>query len=341
MQKDHVENSDYNENNTLGKILNVISEGVWDWNASNGYVHRSSSWYKMLKYDEVKFANDVFTWENLIHPDDYESVVSHFEDFLNGKIAKYEIEYQCKKSDDTYLWILDTAQIVSRNTDGSVARIIGAHQDIHDKKIVQNDLYEMNKLLKQGNITLENMLAQKNEELLSKNKELEEKLIKIEYLSVTDTLTNISNRRMFEIMIKKEFSRAKRYKHDLSIIIIDIDFFKKVNDTYGHKYGDKVLCELATLLQKTIRENDFLARWGGEEFAILLPDTNIEHCVITSEKLRKSVSQMEFSNGLTITCSFGISQYKLNENLDELFIRADKALYNAKENGRNKVEFIK
>ena len=327
-------------NHTLNSILDIISEGVWDWNANTGHVHRSPSWYKMLGYDIHDFRNNVFTWENIIHPDDYPLVMQHFDLYITGEIPKYEIEYRCKKFDGTYLWIVDVAKIIQKNDDGTIARMIGAHQDIHEVKMIKNDLLKVNQLLEQGTLTLEALLEDKNKELEQKNEDLKNKIKEIEYLLITDPLTKISNRRIFEIMIDKEIARAQRYQHSLSITLIDIDFFKKVNDQYGHKYGDKVLCELSALLKKNLRENDFLARWGGEEFAIIFPETNLEQSIEVSEKLRHCINQLQFDNNLSITCSFGNAQYRFNEKTDNLFVRADNALYTAKKLGRNRVENI-
>lgn len=333
-QHDTLEHSDF----TLNSILNIIVEGTWDWNANTGHVKRSPSWYKMLSYDIGIFSNDVFTWENIIHPDDYKSVMNHFESYISGKISSYEIEYRCKKSDDSYIWIIDRGQIVSRNDDGSVARMIGAHQNIHLQKIAQRELIEKNQFLQQGKTSLEKLLESKNKELEQTNNELEKKIAEIKYLSETDTLTEISNRRKFQFEIEKEIARANRYSHDLSFVIFDIDLFKNVNDKYGHTIGDEILKKLALFVKSQLRVNDFFARWGGEEFALLLPSTNLSGAKDLAEKLRSQISTIDFGDKLFISCSFGVAQYYRDESIDQLFKNADIALYKAKKLGRNRVE---
>lgn len=331
---DSLEKSDF----TLNSILNIIVEGIWDWNANTGHVDRSPGWYRMLGYDVGEFSNDVFTWENIIHPDDYSNVMKHFELYISGKIEYYEIEYRCKKSDNSYLWIMDRGSIVSRNKDGSVARMIGAHQNIHIQKIAQYDLIEKNHLLKKGNFSLEKLLEEKNHELEEKNNELEKKILEIKYLSETDTLTEISNRRKFQIEIEKEIARSNRYRHDLSFVIFDIDLFKIINDTYGHNIGDIVLKKLADVVKSQLRINDSIARWGGEEFALLLPNTNLKGACELAEKLKYHINAIDFGNKLFISCSFGVAQYHHSESIEQLFKNADTALYRAKELGRNRVE---
>ncbi|MBO5434737.1 GGDEF domain-containing protein [bacterium] len=161
------------------------------------------------------------------------------------------------------------------------------------------------------------------------------------HLSVTDPLTGLYNRRHFDNMIEREFLRAQRYSNDLSIALIDVDFFKKVNDTYGHLCGDYVLKEVAYLTLRTFRKTDMVFRYGGEEILVILTETPLEKAIIPLERLRKSIENYPFSydnNNIRVTVSIGVES--LNENIghfEELIDNADKALYYAKENGRNKV----
>ncbi len=162
------------------------------------------------------------------------------------------------------------------------------------------------------------------------------------YLSVTDALTGLYNRRHFEDNLEREFLRAVRYKSNLSFAIIDVDFFKKINDTYGHSCGDYVLKEIAYLILQTFRKTDLVFRYGGEEFTVIITETPLEKAVIPLERLRKSIEEYIFSynkNKIKITVSIGVST--VNEkvkSVHELFENADKALYQAKENGRNQIQ---
>lgn len=325
---------------TLNSILDLIVEGIWDWNAISGHVNRSPGWYRMLGYDVGVLKNDVFTWENIIHPDDYESVMEHFERYIGGEIEEYAISYRCKKKDGDYIWIFDQGKIVSYKPDGSVARMIGSHLNINKQKVAQSELVNQNEMLHKGNLTLEKVVRKKAEELEKKNSELEAKIIEVERLSNTDMLTAIANRKKFEDELAKEILRSRRYGHPVSLMMFDIDFFKRINDTYGHDVGDTILQGLSKLVSINIREIDFFARWGGEEFVIIFPGVSLDNAIIASEKLRLLISQYEFGSDIFITCSFGVTELSKDDTIKELFFRVDKLLYQAKERGRNRVESV-
>lgn len=158
----------------------------------------------------------------------------------------------------------------------------------------------------------------------------------LEKLSITDKLTNIYNRRKLDEELNSEFVRAQRYQHPLSLLLMDIDFFKKINDTYGHQTGDYVLQTLAKVLKQNIRSSDIVGRYGGEEFMVIVPDTKIDEAWQLAEKLRQSVEQFSFDEVNKVTISIGVSQLNMQDNRSEEIIkRADEALYKAKEEGRN------
>ncbi len=153
-----------------------------------------------------------------------------------------------------------------------------------------------------------------------------------------DALTGIPNRFAYEKKITEEIARWKRFGHPLSLAIWDVDYFKKVNDTFGHKAGDKVLRTIAQLLNERIRETDFLARYGGEEFVMLLPGTKEEETLRLVNGLREKVESCGFhyhGDPVSITVSCGVSSFREGDSLEKVFDRADKALYRAKKNGRN------
>lgn len=162
------------------------------------------------------------------------------------------------------------------------------------------------------------------------------------YLSLTDALTGLYNRRHFDNTVEREFMRSKRYGGDLSLAIIDIDFFKKVNDTYGHLCGDYVLKEVAYLIMDNFRKTDFVFRYGGEEFVVILTETNIKSSQIPLERLRKKIEEYPFVfNGqpLNVTISTGVSSNNA-EDMETFLDNADKALYRAKQAGRNRIEIF-
>ena len=168
---------------------------------------------------------------------------------------------------------------------------------------------------------------------------------KILQYATIDALTNLNNRRQFELRLKQEIATTKRQNNPLCAMMIDIDFFKKVNDTYGHASGDAVLRGVASMIKSALRESDIPARYGGEEFAILLPYTHIDEAKIVGERLRKTVESnpitinLEDSDvkSIKVTISMGLAEFNKTETGEELFERADKALYDAKEGGRNRV----
>lgn len=162
-----------------------------------------------------------------------------------------------------------------------------------------------------------------------------------EFMSVLDGLTGLYNRRQFEIGIEQEYNRTKRHPSDFSLAILDIDFFKKVNDTYGHQYGDYVLKTVANLMKSAFRKTDLLYRYGGEELIMIMPETNIEGAIIPVQRLRRMVEEYDFDYNnvkAKVTCSIGLTMnYQEFSTASDMLKSADEALYKAKESGRNRV----
>jgi len=153
-----------------------------------------------------------------------------------------------------------------------------------------------------------------------------------------DDLTQIYNRTYFEEQFSKEISRYRRDRRVLSLIFMDIDKFKDLNDNYGHQVGDEVLKELTKLISKNIRDIDIFARWGGEEFAIIQPNTSLQNSVKVAEHLRKIIKNYKFNKAIDVTCSFGVATFRDTDTQESLMKRADEALYRAKNSGRDRVE---
>ena len=177
------------------------------------------------------------------------------------------------------------------------------------------------------------------DELRLKNKQLEELLDKVNYMAITDALTGLYNRRRFHDVLVSEFERAKRYSTPFSLVMLDIDHFKKINDSYGHDVGDTVLKEVSAILMKSIREIDTAARYGGEEFMVILPSTDKVKAHVVAERMRQTVENCEFTGvDRKITVSIGIAGMPDSkvEREDRLIRCADFALYRAKQLGRNR-----
>ncbi len=162
-------------------------------------------------------------------------------------------------------------------------------------------------------------------------------ITRLNELATQDVLTHVANRFQFDKVLDHSISLSQRYGRILSIMLIDIDYFKEVNDRYGHLVGDEVLKTVAKILSEGVRKSDVVARWGGEEFVVLLPDSELSSAVKLAETLRIKVSEYNFKHSGKVTCSIGVVRWNEGENSDQLLLRVDEKLYLAKEDGRNRV----
>ncbi|WP_333570594.1 GGDEF domain-containing protein [Thermodesulfobacterium commune] len=176
-------------------------------------------------------------------------------------------------------------------------------------------------------------------ELEKKNLQLLNALTTVKKIMNTDPLTGVFNRRAINKIIHREISFALRHKLPLSIVMVDIDYFKKINDTYGHEMGDYVLKKIAQTIKKSIRKEDIFGRYGGEEFILILPNTDIEKAYQVAERMRQKIEKIKFK-GIKekITASFGLTELLPNDNIKSIIQRGDEALYLAKNKGRNRCE---
>jgi diguanylate cyclase (GGDEF)-like protein len=181
------------------------------------------------------------------------------------------------------------------------------------------------------------------DELKQRNRQLMELTKKLELMAITDPLTGVYNRRHFEKLIKTEFSKAVRYKSPLSCLMVDVDHFKRINDRYGHDAGDSVLRKVTEILSSSLREVDVLARWGGEEFIILLPNTDRDKALVVAERILRNISGHRFeklAERERVTVSIGVAVVDGDtKDWEALIKQADDALYRAKAKGRNRVEY--
>lgn len=210
--------------------------------------------------------------------------------------------------------------------------------------------YYISSKIKQNFLKYETKINRKNKELQELNENLESKVVQrtaelqkikddFEKLATTDFLTKIHNRYSIMSLLSSELHRARRYNTPLSLIMYDIDFFKKVNDTFGHIVGDNILVELSALVQANLRDIDILGRYGGEEFLIVLPSTTFEDAKVFAERLRRSVEEHTFDIVKNLTISIGVVEFKTDDNIDSIFKQVDDLLYKSKNNGRNRVSF--
>jgi diguanylate cyclase len=187
--------------------------------------------------------------------------------------------------------------------------------------------------------SLRHKVKEKNKELAARNAELEQALGRIEELAMRDELTGVFNRRYLMETIRNEKARCDRSGSVFAICILDVDHFKKVNDTFGHLAGDQILQAIAKTASGALRQTDYFGRYGGEEFALVLTGTLVEGAMITAERVRSRIEALSFPSiggDLKVTVSIGIADSRFSEDTSQTFKRADEALYRAKQSGRNR-----
>jgi len=221
----------------------------------------------------------------------------------DNKTDRYQLEQQKLCGDGSYKWLLNRGMVISRSSDGKPLRMIGTSTDITERKQLEDEFKRQARI---------------------------------------DFLTGVSNRRYFMEQAEQEILRTSRYDAPLSFFMLDIDLFKQVNDTYGHKSGDIVLKRMAAVCRETLREIDIIGRVGGEEFAILLPETDKAEAAEVAERLRAVLANqkvpLEAGIPIQFTVSIGVaSRVSKQDNIDMLLNLADEALYQAKKYGRNRV----
>lgn len=235
----------------------------------------------------------------------------------------------------------DLMKIAREMANGSTDLRVNMHakDEIGELGLAFNDMTESiqtrERALREITASLEEKVEERTEELRQRNEELVK-------MATSDPLTKINNRRHFFALAENEYQRAKRYTHPLSLIIADADFFKEVNDTYGHQVGDELLIKLANFFQENLRSVDIVARYGGEEFIILMPQIGCEEAAQTAERLRQEIAQTPLAKThyeIMLTVSFGVACWHALQPLEfeTLIYRADKALYQSKHDGRNRV----
>ena len=225
--------------------------------------------------------------------------------------------YRGKKNNNSTIYEVNSRAIKDEN--GNSINLVSIIRDVTQKVI------------------LEEVLEAREKQYKELAKELERKNISLSERVSIDNLTGIKNRYYFDERIKEEVDLAKRQKVSFSLLLFDLDHFKLVNDNFGHDIGDKVLKRVTDAVSKIIRSYDIFARWGGEEFVVLMPNTTEAEAVLAAEKIRKAVEDIIHPDIEKITISIGIAIWEVDDDVDQIFVKADKALYTAKNQGRNRV----
>lgn len=248
----------------------------------------------------------------------------------------------CAPLRNTHGEVIGAIQVLNKRTgpfggeDETLLTALSSHAAV---AIENADLYRRLSVL---NLSLERKVEDRTAELSAANERLSALNRELEEISITDALTKVYNRRYFTERLRQEIKRVSRYGPPVSLLMIDIDYFKKVNDTWGHQAGDTVLAGVAGLIKGRLRATDLIARYGGEEFCLLAAGTDQAGAQVLAERMRALVQSTVFEHGgntIAVTVSIGVSTWEpsLRDDREELVRRADTALYRAKEQGRNRV----
>ncbi|AOT73254.1 hypothetical protein Gferi_21955 [Geosporobacter ferrireducens] len=281
------------------------------------YFMVNNSLIHMVGYTAEEFGN--MTYHDFTHPDDIKLSDDNVRQLVNGEIKNFQIEKRYIHKKGNIVWVLLNVSVV-KDSLGKPFYGIAQIQDITLSKEAQEEL-------RQAKLDADQARAQ------------------AEKLAQTDYLTGLYNRGAFMNRLFEESSRMLKTDACMSVIMVDIDHFKRINDTHGHRMGDIVLQQFSTALKKGCRADDFVGRYGGEEFILCLPKTTMEQAYIIAERIRRTMENLaiplpESDFYMYVTASFGVASVKIiNERCAERLIDySDRALYQAKQNGRNRVE---
>lgn len=412
--------------------LKAANIGTWDLRLPSYHIYFNQTLATMLGRKVRQLEPNMSTFKALTHPDDYPKMIEKLMAYARGDTDEYLHVFRMRHADGSWRWIEAHGEIINRDFSGRPVRICGTHQDITERKVLEDDLalnlvrlnqaqevaqlghwtsniatgelwwspiiYRMfgldpkttrpsvkvlnqlihpedfdevlaseAKALKVGRHDVEHRIVRPDGSVrwvhelatlerdedgqpfrmvgtvqdITEFKQLE---LRLRRQALVDELTQVPNRRYMMQRLNHEWQRFLRYPDQLgSFVMMDIDFFKKLNDTYGHGFGDDVLKQVAACIANLVRDVDVFARMGGEEFALLLPQTAGRDGLQVAEKVRKGVEQLELyapqsRERVTVTMSLGLAAFERQyKDLDAVMVAADEALYNAKENGRNQV----
>lgn len=299
----------------LEKEQETRLEYAWTYNLGQWFfnVKTNNVTFNPLKAIALGYAKEEIPesvpyqfFTDLLHPEDYEKTMQLMLDHLYGKASVYEAEYRIKGKDGKYRWYYDRGRITQYDENGKPLFLAGIVFNITEKREMEEDLEKKNQ--------------------------------KLTELSTIDELTKVANRRKIMNQLQYALEDPDRNQKALSIAIFDLDNFKQVNDSMGHVVGDSVLADAAQIIKQTIRAGDSVGRYGGEEFLVLFPNTDLENAAKGSERIRRAIEAHNFINGLKVTISGGVKQYE-GEEAKEFIHFADKKLYEAKNRGKNLIVF--
>lgn len=299
-------------NETLQLLNNVIKGsnlGYWDYIITQNKLVVDKRWREMIGLSKQDKIDKLEDWSQRVHPDDLQRVMTIINNAIENH-QPYNIEFRMQHKDGHYIWIQSLGCVVEGDNEADFLRMSGTHADISERKAFEETILQQKQLL--------------------------------EHQSQHDALTGVRNRRTLEKDIKTILTNYTLHNSPFALLMLDIDWFKKVNDTYGHDVGDRVLRETAQILTSSVRESDRIYRAGGEEFLILFSRVSHDKIVQIAEKIRLLVKEHKFlaeDASFYITVSGGLYHSSLKEinSVNGLLALVDKALYASKETGRNKI----
>jgi diguanylate cyclase (GGDEF)-like protein/PAS domain S-box-containing protein len=294
------------ERERLDNIIKGTNAGTWEWNIQTGEISLNNRWAEIIGYSlEELTPTSIYSWKKYSHPDDYKKSCELIKKHFSGELDYYECEIRMRHKNGHWVWVLNRGKVFSWTFDKKPLLMFGTHIDI------------------------------------SKRKKIEKKIIE---MAIRDPLTRIYNRRYIFEKLKEFKNRLEKDNINFSVTIIDIDFFKQINDKYGHSAGDSVLQSFTQFIQKRIRSFDLLGRYGGEEFIILLADCTKYEAFKRISDILKDIRKTSFyydEYKIRFTFSAGISDSKNFDfnsvNIEKLIDIADNRLYIAKNKGRNNI----
>ena len=291
---------------SLWYALNEASDGLWEWNIGQDSLYVSPKLKQMRGYGPEEDASKVDFWIDGIHPDDKNRVLAVMQEHLQGRTDKFEAKYRLRNRAGHFIWVNDKGKVSKRDAEGNPAIVAGMVQNVTDQVALQE--------------RLENQAAR-------------------------DELTGAFNRRICHEILEHQITTSRSNGESFAVILIDIDYFKSINDQHGHRVGDDVLKAFVNRVEEHLREGDILFRWGGEEFLLLLPRLEESKQYRVADKVRKTIEDNRIvlvdKTEISLTVSMGVSTYPCHGSTrSELIEKADIAMYRAKANGRNRVELF-
>lgn len=282
--------------------LNEASDGMWDWDLSDNSLFFSPQLKRMLGYGPHEMRPELATWSDNIHPDDAPLVMRALQDHLQGRRTRYEAEYRLRNRNGHYIWVHDRGKVCECDATGQPLRLVGMVQDISERKGLE---------------------------------------LQLQALLASDTLTGLATRRRGESFVDAQLSYSTRTGTPFGLCFCDLDYFKSINDLYGHLKGDEVLRQAASLIEGVMRKSDLVFRWGGEEFVIACPGAGVMQMREVADRVQRALAAFPWrpQHGIEpLTMSIGIAVYpEHGHDRTELVAAADSALYRAKGAGRNRV----